>query len=201
MKNRRAGILAIMMILLMALTAAACGRQQDPPEGKDEPPAENTEPAEPANPAEPAGPTGAPADGGYDILAGYDLQVDGSAVYLYGNDFLLIMPNNDNWSFEKIDDSAIQIYQVSARESGFGGKLVTIRAYDLDDDSYTQIPHYQEGGIGQNAGKRFVAIYPTDVQFDNDDREQADSYRELYDYLCKIGPGTVDSPLQTADSD
>lgn len=48
---------------------------------------------------------------------------------------------------------------------------------------------------------RFIAEYPTDVQWNPNDATQDADYRDLQAYLQKIGEGAVNSPLQTADSD
>ena len=137
------------------------------------------------------------AAGDYDILEGSQL-VDG---LLYGNDFLLIMPDNDSWGYEKTSDTTLEIYLKSARDDGYGGNLVTIMAFDPEDTSYENFPDYSVAGHGQNCGKTFVALFPTDVQFNPQDADQQAAYQDLYTYVKKIGEGAVNSPFQTADSD
>lgn len=139
---------------------------------------------------------------GYNIMDGFmkNASSDGSVAYMYFNDFLLTMPNNDKWSMEDGKDY-VTIYLWSAQQEGYGGKLVTIRAYDLNDNSYEQLPSYHVAGVGKNAGVRFIAEYPTDVQWNPNDATQDADYRDLQAYLQKIGEGAVNSPLQTADSD
>ena len=138
----------------------------------------------------------------YDIMAGFmkNASADGSVAYLYFNDFLLTMPNNDKWSMEE-GKNEVTFYLWAAKQEGYGGKLVTIRAYDLNDNSYEQLPSYHVAGVGKNAGVRFIAEYPTDVQWNGQDAGQDADYRDLQAYLQKIGEGAVNSPLQTADSD
>ena len=111
------------------------------------------------------------------------------------------MPNTDDWEYTQNGPDSFSIYMTEPRTEGFGGHLVTIKAYDLNDTSYEEIPYYHVAGVGQNVNKRFVAIYPTDVQFDSANSGQAARYRELLEYLEKIGEGAVNSPFQTADSD
>ena len=139
----------------------------------------------------------------YDITKGMMLQAseDGSIEYMYFNDFLLVMPNNSKWGWEQTDKNTIKFFLFSAQQEGYGGHLVTIRAYDLDDNSYEQLPSYHIAGVGKNVGKRFIAEYPTDVQWNGQDAEQDADYRDLESYLQKIGEGAVNSPFQTADSD
>ena len=147
-------------------------------------------------------PSGGGSASGYNIMDGFmkNASSDGSVAYMYFNDFLLTMPNNDKWSMEDGKDY-VTIYLWSAQQEGYGGKLVTIRAYDLNDDSYEQLPSYHVAGVGKNAGVRFIAEYPTDVQWNPNDATQDADYRDLQAYLQKIGEGAVNSPLQTADSD
>lgn len=138
----------------------------------------------------------------YNIMDGFmkNASEDGSVAYMYFNDFLLTMPNNDKWSMEDGKDY-VTIYLWAAQQEGYGGRLVTIRAYDLNDNTYEQLPSYHVAGVGKNAGVRFIAEYPTDVQWNTNDATQDADYRDLQAYLQKIGEGAVNSPLQTADSD
>lgn len=140
--------------------------------------------------------------GDYDIEKGGMKQAsdDGSIVYIYFNDFMMIMPNNDKYSYVAEGDS-VTFYLWAAQQEGYGGRLVTIKAYDMDDDSYKNIPSYHVAGVGKNVNKRFIAIYPTDVQWNHDDAAQEADYKDLQTYLQKIGEGAVNSPLKTADSD
>lgn len=140
--------------------------------------------------------------GSYDLTKGMQTVTspDGSIEYIYFNDFMITMPNNEKWSMETAP-RAVTFYLFSAQQEGYGGKLVSIAAYDLDDDTYKQLPSYHEAGITANTNVRLVAIYPTDVQWNHNDAAQEADYRELEDYLQKIGAGAVNSPLQTGDSD
>ena len=147
------------------------------------------------------GSTGGSA-GNYDLIEGMQTVTssDGSIEYIYFNDFMMTMPNNEKWSMET-SPRAVTFYLFSAQQEGFGGKLVSIAAYDIDDDTYKSIPNYREAGITANTNKRLVAIYPTDVQWNHDDPAQEADYKDLQTYLEKIGAGAVNSPLQTGDSD
>lgn len=137
----------------------------------------------------------------YDILKDLEEKENGSSLYLYGNDFLLIMPNNGKWDIEQRQPQSFTVYLKAGKTSGFEGDLVTITAYDLDDTSYEEHPHYQIAGVGRNVNKRFVATYPTDVRWDTSDPAQEADYMELKDYLDKISEGAADSPFLCADSD
>ena len=143
--------------------------------------------------------TAAPDD--YNIMEGFEIVENGSEKLLYGNDFLLIMPNNDEWAYEQISETSLEIYLKSAREDGFGGDLVTIMAFDPEDTSYEEFPSYSVAGTGKNVNKVFIALFPTDVQFNPEDADQQAAYEELYTHVHKIAEGMVNSPFQVADSD
>lgn len=140
---------------------------------------------------------------GFDILNGEftSESTDGSQVFLYGNDFMLAMPNSDAWAYEKTASDCLNIYYVDARNAGFGGNLVTIKAYDMNDDSYLNLPSYAVAGIGRNVNKRFIAIFPSDVQYDPGDSIMADKYQLYYSHVKMIKEGDPDSPFRTSDGD
>ena len=137
----------------------------------------------------------------YDIEKNFwrNTNADGDIQYLYFNDFMLTLPNADDITYEAHGDS-VDIIFVPGKNAGYGGKLVTIRAYDPDDKSYESLPSYHVAGTGANTGKRFVAIYPTDLQCSTEYESVVIRYKDLKDYLFKIGEGAVNSPLQTSDS-
>ena len=145
-------------------------------------------------------PTTTEAADDYDIMAGSELKEYGSELLLYGNDFLLIMPNSDKWGYEKTSNDCLEIYLKSARDADFGGNLVSIMAFDPEDSTYESFPDYTVAGHGQNCGKTFIALFPTDVQYDPQDAQQEADYQELYTHVKKIAEGMADSPFQTADS-
>ncbi|MGX8774406.1 MAG: hypothetical protein ACSW8G_05045 [Bacillota bacterium] len=176
-----AGLVTVMIFAFAGCTGS----------GSDE---ENTETTE-AQTTEATETTQAADD--YDIMANSELK-DG---LLYGNDFLLIMPDNDTWGYEQTSNTSVEIYLKSAREDGFGGDLVTIMAFDPDDTSYEEFPSYEVAGFGKNVNKRFIALFPTDVRYNPEDSEQEAAYRNLYTHVHKIAEGMADSPFQTADSD
>jgi len=136
--------------------------------------------------------------GGYDVMKSFmrNASADGKEQYMYFNDFLLVLPNDSDIGFEGKGDS-VDILCIPAKNEGYAGKLVTIRAYDMNDDSYKNLPNYHVAGVGQNVHKRFIAIYPTDLQFGPNSKAK---YDELHDIVYKIQEGSPDSPLQTADS-
>jgi hypothetical protein len=184
-------MLALMMSVMMLL-AGCGGGSSDTEAQEEETKVEETQ----------SGESGSASAGDYDVMQGFEKKAndDGSIEYLYFNDFMLTLPNADDISYEAHGDS-VDIIFVPGKNAGYGGKLVTIMAYDPDDKSYESKPDYHVAGTGRNSGKRFVAVYPTDQQVSSEFESVVIRYNELKDYLYKIGEGAVNSPLQTADSD
>ena len=147
------------LVTVMIFAFAACGETG----GGDE--ETTTEPAE--TPTTEATEATTEAVDDYDIMANSELE-DG---LLYGNDFLLVMPDDDTWGYEQTSKTSVEIYLKSAREDGYGGNLVTIMAFDPEDTSYEDFPDYSIAGYGKNVDKRFIALFPTDVQFNPEDPE------------------------------
>ncbi len=174
------------LVTVMVVAFAACGETSSEKSTSESSEAPTTEATEAT--------TEAASD--YDIMDGSELK-DG---ILYGNDFLLVMPDNDTWGYEKNNETSLDIYLKSARDDGYGGTLVTIMAFDPEDTSYEDFPDYSVAGHGQNCGKTFIALFPTDAQFNPEDSEQEAAYQDLYTHVKKIGEGAADSPFATADS-
>ncbi len=199
--KRRFNVFVIIVVFAAALTLTGCGAlmragMQTMQKDNPAPSVSTTTPS--ATPSSPT-PTASKKSGPYNIMDGFTTKEDGSILYFYGNDFMLAMPNNNLWGYEQIDDNTVKFYLVESRNSGYGGHLVTIRAYDANDNSYENIPHYAVAGTGSQSGKRFVAIFPTDVQYDGGNSTEASHYRELYDHVRKIGEGAANSPFATSN--
>ena len=71
---------------------------------------------------------------------------------------------------------------------------------DLNDESYKNLPSYHVAGTNYNVSKRYVAIYPSDLQCDPNDSAQVAKYEELKNYVLRIQEGSDDSPLAMPDS-
>ena len=182
-----AGLVAVMVFAFAGCTGS------DEEKSVEEPTEETT--------TEATEPTSTEAAGDYDIAEGLQLVESGSELLLYGNDFLLIMPNNDKCGYEQTSADCLQIYLKAARDDGYGGHLVSIMAFDPEDTTYEEFPSYSIAGTGRNVNKTFIALFPTDVQFNPEDADQQADYEELYNHVQKIAEGMADSPFQTADSD
>ena len=188
-------ILLAGLIAVTAFAFAACGGSDTTEKSTAESQTKSTDQTEPTEESK------AETTDGYDIMEGFNLEQNGSELLLYGNDFLLTMPNNDDWGYEQTSGTTLTIYDKDAREDGYGGELVTIMAFDPDDTSYEEFPDYAVAGTGKNVNKTFIAQFPTDTQFDPSDKDDEAEYMELFDYVKKISEGAADSPFQTSDSD
>ena len=196
--KKRFNVLAIIAVVTAALTLTGCGALMRT--GMQALQKENPAPTvSTSTPSVSPTTTASKKAGPYNILDGLTTKEDGSILYFYGNDFMLAMPNNNWWDYEQIDDNSVKFYLVESKNAGYGGHLVTIRAYDMNDTSYENIPHYAVAGTGSQSGKRFVAIFPTDVQFDPGNATEASHYQELYNHVQKIGEGAANSPFATSN--
>jgi len=187
------------LMLMTAAAFAACDSDTNEKSTVDTTEAQTTEATEATEATEQT--TTAGESGDYDIMEGSRLVENGSELLLYGNDFMIIMPNDDDWKYEKTSDTSMSIYLEDAREDGYDGNLVTIMAFDPEDTSYEQFPDYAVAGHGKNVNKTFIALFPTDVQFNPQDPDQAEDYQELFSHVQKIAEGMANSPFQVADSD
>lgn len=82
----------------------------------------------------------------------------------------------------------LSFYQKAAKDAGFGGWLFTLTSFPEDID-YSQYPQYELVGAIRSAGgfdEHLVAIYPSDVQFDEPQREQ---YTAMYADIPSILAG------------
>lgn len=75
--------------------------------------------------------------------------------------------------------------EVNNAEAGFGGRLFTIGCYPFGaEDMWYELPSYDE--IGESFSGKFIALYPTDVQYDSTDGTLTDMYKTLADDVPDI---------------
>lgn len=136
-------------------------------------------------------------DNGYDISSGmYDNYSSGGT--FMATDYISLYFNADHylnglWAWEKIDNTAIRFYYPKAAESGYGGTIVTIKAFDVGTTEYMDYPSYHVADTSDD--KIYVAIYPTDVQFDSSDSVQAAEYSALLEYAQRIDNCNQQNPF------
>lgn len=205
-KHKR--FLVIMLALLMSVMTltAGCGKSEPEAEPQEEPTVEEqrTETSETSETSEESSEeTSSAAEDDYDIMKSFVRSASQDSghtqQYMYFNGFLLIMPNDNDIGFTGKGDH-VDFFYIPGENAGFGGKLVTIKAYDPSDDSYKNLPSYQVAGDGTTVNKKFVAIFPTDLQCDPNDQTQMTKYKELSDYVHGIKEGNYDGPFVLPDS-
>ena len=131
----------------------------------------------------------------YDIMEGVTTEsVEGDQI-ITGNGWRLVMPDTEDWEIEQIEDDCFRVYMVAADKDGFGGDLVTIRAFASGDTEYKDFPSYAMAGYLEKYGKTFVAIFPTDVRFNPDDEGQMVLYNSLLEHVQRISKDNADSPF------
>lgn len=137
--------------------------------------------------------SGQNSSGGYNIASNMNLHVSQGFALVTSDYFTMMLPADANWDWEVINDTTIKFFYPPAKEAGLGGVFVTIRAYDLGDNSYEDIPSYSIAGLDDT--KKYVAIFPTDVQYDSSDATQTSEYQRLLDIAYRIENGSIDSPF------
>ena len=120
----------------------------------------------------------------YNIASGIKTRASEGASYLETDHFSLYLPGDISWDYEVLDNTAISIYYTPAKENGYGGHVVTIEAYEWGDNEYGEFPSWSVAGLSND--KKYVAIYPTDVQFDPSDPDQANEYTRLLDVAQRM---------------
>ena len=129
----------------------------------------------------------------YDIARNIGVGYD-KTEFLYSDYFVLNMPDfPSDWDYEVLSKTAFQIFHYPSRDAGCGGNVVSIMAYDKDDDSYEILPHYTVAG--ESRDKIYIACFPTDVQFS---RETEKGWRQLSEFMQQIDVDDADNPFSCA---
>ena len=135
----------------------------------------------------------------YDISEGLAInEIDEETLELKGNGFTLTMPNTGTWSYKVNNGSDMQsltLYYLTAEEAGIDSYFVDIIPYDLDDTSYEELPSYAIAGESTKLGKRFIAMFPTDVRYDPNDETQEEEYMVLLNHVKTINATNAGSPF------
>jgi len=120
-----------------------------------------------------------PASGGeFDISANIQFQASQGYSLLINDYFSVCLPMLPEWDVEVIDKETLSFYYPPAADAGYGGHFLTIKAFDWEDSSYEDFPSWSIAGMDEN--KIYVAIFPTDVQFDPSSATQAEEYNILF---------------------
>ena len=130
------------------------------------------------------------SSGSYDIAENIAVRSSQGQSRLESDHFCLYLPADGDWDYEVVSDKCVNVFHVPSKEAGVGGYLVSIMAYDTDDDSYTVFPHYTVAGM--SSAKKYIAIFPTDVQYTPDTEK---GYREMLDYVLQIDVNNKNNPF------
>lgn len=133
----------------------------------------------------------------YDIAANlFGRLSDGIASV--SSDYIFMIFNYDDyanglWNVETVDKRTLRFFYTKADESGYGGTVFTIIAYDWGDNSYTDLPNYEVAALSED--KKYIILFPTDVQYDPQDSTQKEEYQRLAAYAKRIKNGNEDNPF------
>lgn len=176
-----AGVLIILLIVVWGIK-----HNMKPVEVQQEPEVETEAVTE-----EPLVATETPDD--FDIASGFKLKEKEGMKILKTDHFTLTLSHGRSWDVKVNSKTSITIFNKALNKAKHGGKLVTILAYDVDDDSYDVIPEYNV--IGESNGKVYIAAYPTDVQFDESDTKSYADYQAVFEEVSKLKEETEGCPL------
>lgn len=130
---------------------------------------------------------------GYDIAEDLYLHVSEGNVIFETSHFTIYLPGSVEWDYAVLDDTAIKFYYTPAHRSGYGGCFVTIKAFDRGDNSYEDIPDYKIAATSSD--KKYVAILPTDLQYDGSDADQAEEYGKLLSWANHLDVNDDGNPM------
>lgn len=133
----------------------------------------------------------APSD--YDIAAGIKIKDKDGIKTLRTDHFALTLTHGDSWDAKVNSRNSITIYNTALYEANRGGKLVTILAYDVGDESYDVLPEYNI--VGESGGKVYIAAYPTDMQYDSSNKKAVANYLAVFDEVTRLMEECPDCPL------
>lgn len=136
---------------------------------------------------------GTGASEGYNIAENIGLHVSEGNAFVASEYFTLYLPADASWDWEVINSETIRFFYPPAKEAGLGGTFVTIRAYDWGDNGYSDLPSYKVAGL--DSLKKYIAIFPTDVQYDVSDSVQTAEYQRLQEYARRINNEGSDNPF------
>lgn len=173
-------LISILLSVMLIFTMTACGSKTEPEPEEETQTEEQTE-TQTEEPAE------------YDIASNLQLAGGGDEKAIDTDHFTITLSHGSSWDYTVDSKTSITIYNVAAKEANYGGRLVSILAYDAGDKSYENLPSY--GVIGEKNGKMYIAEYPSDVQFDPSDEKSMEDYQAVYAEVNKIRDGSGDSPL------
>ena len=129
----------------------------------------------------------------YDIAANLKLKDKDGVKTLSTDHFTMTLSHGKSWDAKVNGKTSITLYNTALYEANHGGKLVTILAYDAGDESYDVLPEYNV--IGERGGKVYIAAYPTDLQYDSNDKKAVANYLAVFEEVSRLIEDAPDCPL------
>lgn len=114
---------------------------------------------------------------GFYIASGLSVHSSEGMAQFETDYFTLSLPGDLEWEYEINGTDSISFFYTPAKESGTGGRFLEITAYDWGDNGYETWPRWQIAGLDED--KKYIAILPTDVQYDYTDSVQTEEYQRL----------------------
>ena len=105
----------------------------------------------------------------------------------------IVLSHGKSWSYSADSKYSITIYNEASKNAGSGGALVSIMAFSLNDAGYKAFPDYSI--IGETEGMRYIAVYPTDIQFDPENKQAMEDYQAVMQEINIIRNNDAESPV------
>lgn len=114
---------------------------------------------------------------GFFIDAGLSVRSSEGMALVETDYFTIMLPGDLEWEYEVEGRDSISFIYTPARKAGVGGKFLEIKAFDWGDNDYESWPDWRIAGT--DVDKKYIAILPTDAQFDVTDAVQTEEYQRL----------------------
>ena len=135
----------------------------------------------------------------FNILQNLEIYGTEATSIMESDHFYMLLPTDVRWMYRQIDGESFALYYQPETESVYDGWIVTIRAYDWDEDEYVDAPSWTVCGLSET--KKYVAFFPTDVRFDPNDPAFEQGYRTMMEWSRALDYEAIDNinPFSTKD--
>lgn len=134
-------------------------------------------------------------DGTFNIAENYDMEGPEGQKVLFSDHFRMKIPADLDVYELGVDQpeySQLVFYYVPAKLDGYEGTLFTLKAYDMDDESYKELENYVEAGTGEN--KRYIVSYPPEQTYG---AEHAKRYHDFAEFFKGLDPASGEEDFIT----
>ncbi|MDO5541037.1 MAG: hypothetical protein Q4F83_13395 [Eubacteriales bacterium] len=118
------------------------------------------------------------------IAAGIKVRNTSSDSILETDVFELYLPLDIKWECEIVNENTLNFFYNRAKDAGYGGKFLTLKSYDWSANDYSDFPDWKIAGLSND--KKYVAVFPTDLQYDATDSVQKDEYSRLLSIVKRM---------------